>query len=215
MSSTLLPVSGFVLAGGRSSRMGRDKATLVLGGLTLAEIAVSKLRRFCTEVAISGDRSDLATFARTVPDLHPGCGPIGAVEAGLATCGQPWALFLPVDAPLIPVALLECWVDWTIQRPGIGSYLCSAGRPQPAFCLLRRDLGPKIGQVIERGERRILRVLEDLDAAHGAGSLPACEAESLPWADGRIGVEIERAFLNANTPEEWNSLATIVWDPGL
>ena len=77
------PVGGYVLAGGRSSRMGRDKALLELAGKPLVLHAVTKLRRVCAEVSVLSDNPELARYAPLVRDLHAGCGPMGGIEAAL------------------------------------------------------------------------------------------------------------------------------------
>ena len=81
--STKLPVHGFVLAGGKSSRMGTDKALLEFCGRPLVEIAVEKLREFCAEVSIAGNRDDLSVFAPVAHETRVDCGPAAGIEAGL------------------------------------------------------------------------------------------------------------------------------------
>ena len=106
-----LQVGGYVLAGGRSSRMGRDKALLELAGKPLIEHAVTKLRRVCAEVHIlagaEGEHAGLARYAPLVHDLHPGCGPISGIEAALTHTTHDWNLILAVDVPFLPTALLD------------------------------------------------------------------------------------------------------------
>src|ERR1700746_781805 len=105
---------GFVLAGGRSTRMGQDKALLQWAGRTLLERALDKLRTLPLAAAprIAGARSDLSSHAGVVADLHPGCGPLSGIEAALAARTRPLNVFLPVDTPLLPAQFLF----WRLQR---------------------------------------------------------------------------------------------------
>jgi len=203
-----LPITGFVLAGGRSSRMGRDKAVLQLGGRMLAEIAIEKLSGICAEVAVAGNREDLSSLAKIVPDRRAGLGPAGAVEAGLAACLQPWAMFVPVDAPMVSTALLREWAELVLASKADGSYLSAVGQVQPAFILLRKELGDRIREMVGAGELRLLRLWLQLDVALGPGSFLAVEAESLECTKGQTSTEVADLFANVNTPEEWNSLAS-------
>ena len=75
MSSEHLPVHGFVLAGGGSTRMGEDKALLRLGGRPMVAIAVETLRSLCENVSIAGNRPDLSGLAAVVLETRKGCGP--------------------------------------------------------------------------------------------------------------------------------------------
>ena len=80
---------GFVLAGGRSSRMGRDKALLQVGGRPLVAVALDKLRSIGVAAPrIAGALADLSSHAPVVPDLHPWCGPLSGIEAALAASSQ-------------------------------------------------------------------------------------------------------------------------------
>lgn len=85
-----LSLGAYVLAGGRSTRMGQDKALLPLAGRPLVEHAVSKLRHLTDEVYILADRRELAAFAPIVPDLRQGCGPLGGFETALSHTRREW-----------------------------------------------------------------------------------------------------------------------------
>jgi molybdopterin-guanine dinucleotide biosynthesis protein A len=184
-----LPVHGFVLAGGKSSRMGEDKALLRFCGRPMVEIAVEKLRGFCAEVTIAGNREDLGEFAPVVREVRTGVGPAAGIEAGLGASRQPWAMFVPVDVPLVPGELLRGWAKAVLATEGMLVSSLRCGRDQPAFCMLRADCKGKFSQAIEGGERR-LGVL--LDKA----------SEGRLWGydmDGE-GEQRERWFTNVNTP---------------
>ncbi|HVG27651.1 MAG TPA: molybdenum cofactor guanylyltransferase, partial [Acidobacteriaceae bacterium] len=139
---SVLPVHGFVLAGGRSSRMGRDKALLRFKGRPMVEIAVERLRSFCAAVSIVGEREDLAGFGPVVRGERAGAGPAAGLEAGLRASAGAWAMFTPVDVPLVPEDLLRRWAEAVLAREGAGgrlSFLRAAGEPHPVMCLLHRE----------------------------------------------------------------------------
>ena len=87
--------------------MGQDKALLTLGGEPLVKIAARKLKAVCAEVAIAGGAEELARFGRVIPDNWPGCGPLGGIVSALEQSSFEWNLFLPVDAPFVPVFCLN------------------------------------------------------------------------------------------------------------
>jgi molybdopterin-guanine dinucleotide biosynthesis protein A len=155
-------ISGYVLAGGRSSRMGTDKCLLPLGGKPLIQHAVAKLRRVCAEVHILSSNAALTDYAPLVPDCHPNCGPIGGIEAALAHSHHDWNLILPVDVPFLPAAILQGWAaaitapDETIRV----AMFTVDGRAQPAVCLLHKQIAPSIASAVALGEFKLLPVLE-------------------------------------------------------
>lgn len=101
---------GVVLAGGQSRRMGQDKAQLEFAGKPLAAHAVSVLQEAGLSVMIAGAASpalrSLPVSAPVVEDLSPGLGPLSGVCAALSATSARHAVFLSVDSPLIPAALL-------------------------------------------------------------------------------------------------------------
>lgn len=102
--------AGFILAGGQSSRMGRDKALLEFAGRPLIAHAVAILSEAGLDATIAGAASSahasLVTFAPIVADAAPGLGPLSGICSALATTSARHAVFLPIDLPLLPPSLL-------------------------------------------------------------------------------------------------------------
>src|SRR5438093_5035702 len=98
-----------ILAGGRSRRMGRDKAGLPAGGGTLVEHLAQRLRPVVDETIVAGGSATLE-FAgvRRIDDHHPGSGPLAGMHAGLLAARHTLvggvAFVLPHwVSPLVPV----------------------------------------------------------------------------------------------------------------
>lgn len=203
---------GYVLAGGRSSRMGVDKAELELGGRTLLEIAVGKLRGICGEVVVIGPRRDLPPGVRRIDDLHGGCGPIGGMEAALRDLGSAAAaVFLPVDMPLLPAGLFSGLVEAWLSSAAAAAFALVDGRAQPLVSLLRAAALPEIERTLERGERKVRPVLERAGAGGPGGITVPTPISTLErrsvwpgWlpSDDEWSVR-ELWFANLNTPEEF------------
>lgn len=184
--------------------MGRDKALLRLGGNPLVAIAVSRLRSFCAEVSLLGNREDLAQFAPVIREQRLGVGPGAGVEAGLAACRQAWALFTPVDVPFVPADLLHRWAMAVLARAAEGcesSFLRVGEDRQPAFCLVRRRGLPAVSAALDAGERRLGGLLRAVAGGAGGGRLWVPEARS--FAEGVGEREFGEWFRNLNTPEDF------------
>ena len=213
VAEELLPVHGFVLAGGKSSRMGQDKATLPFRGTPMVEIAVRKLRRFCEAVSIVGHREDLARFADVLTGEQVERGPAAGIEVGLKACQQPWALFTPVDVPLVPAGFLLLWVKEALRADVSVSYL-GVGRAQPAFCLVQRERATSFSTFFRAGEGRLEQLLKRTAEADRCTLKMYGPPELFDGAQGHAvqghGVQgrgpeeqmAERWFQNVNTPSE-------------
>ncbi|QHS51495.1 molybdenum cofactor guanylyltransferase [Edaphobacter sp. 12200R-103] len=153
-------LAGFVLAGGRSSRMGQDKALLPLDSVPLIQRAVWKLRKLTSQVCILGSRPELSPFAPLVPDLRESCGPLGGMEAALSHTLYDWSLVLPVDMPFLPAALLRCWANIVVSRPSarVACFVVD-DVPQPALCLLHREMLPFLTEAAQQGRFKLYPAL--------------------------------------------------------
>lgn len=196
-------VCGFVLAGGRSSRMGQDKALLEVGGQPLALLALRRLQQVCLPTMFAGGAQSLAQWAEVVPDTWSGNGPSQGIEAALAWAtahsDREWCVFTPVDVPAVPVELLQRWLALVLDEgtgPVAGSCLLLHGLPQPAFCVLRKSMLQPWAELTQAGERRLGSLQQQASASIG-----------LPWksveaAELGIAIDLASSFRNLNTPED-------------
>ena len=107
------PAAGFVLAGGRSSRMGRDKALLSFAGRPLVAHAISILHDAGLTASIAGAGEVLRSLAPSllcsppvIEDPEPDLGPLAGICAALHSTAARMAAFLPVDTPFLPPSLI-------------------------------------------------------------------------------------------------------------
>ncbi len=193
-------VTGYVLAGGRSSRMGQEKALLELGGRTLLARSVGKLSAVCGDTYILGANPAFSEYAPIVPDLHPGCGPIGGLEAALTHCRTEWALILPVDLPFLPVALLRAWIEAALASGNTRLAIFTVdGLPQPTLVLLHREVLPYLSGAVEQGRFKLFPVL--LEAAKALATEQGVAEEAV--LENSTVTDEAGWFANVNTPEEF------------
>jgi molybdopterin-guanine dinucleotide biosynthesis protein A len=183
--SVFVPAAGFVLAGGRSSRMGRDKALLTLDGEPLVKRAIRKLSEICAEVAIAGGTEDLNQFGRVVPDVNPGCGPLGGIVSALEQSSFEWNLFLAVDAPFVPVSTLKALLLMAAGFPGVCIMPRAQGLRQPLCAVYSRNALGVLREELAAGRWKVVPAIE------AAGSVKEVDFEDAKW------------FANLNTPEEF------------
>ncbi|HVD78078.1 MAG TPA: molybdenum cofactor guanylyltransferase [Vicinamibacteria bacterium] len=184
-------VTGFAVAGGRSQRMGSDKALLAWAGTTLLEHTLARLRDVCAEVCIlSGVQIRYASYG--VPahaDLVPEAGPLGGVHAGLRNLGVSLGLFLGVDTPLVPSPLLRALVaaagGFDAVVPVVG------GRPEPLCAVYRGTCLAPVQRRLEAGERKMTSFWPDVRVRTMA------EDELASFGDPAV------MFRNLNTTEDY------------
>lgn len=146
-------VTGFVLAGGKSTRMGRDKAVLQLEGRTLLEHALDTLRKVCAEVMVLGSREVYADFgAEVVEDIFAGCGPLAGIHAGLSRTRTEFNLIIAVDTPFLSSDFLRFMAQRAIESGAAVTTPEIAGYTQPLCSVYSREFLP-IAEMALRPQR--------------------------------------------------------------
>jgi molybdenum cofactor guanylyltransferase len=177
--------AGFVLAGGRSSRMGQDKALLMLGGEPLIMRAIRKLGETCDDVAIAGGADELWSFGRVIPDGNPGRGPLGGIVAALEQSSYEWNLFLSVDAPFVPISAFKAMLSMTSGFQGVCVMPQTDGVKQPLCAVYSRRAVEVLRKELAGGRWKVTQAIA------AAGEVKILEFEDAGW------------FANLNTPEEF------------
>lgn len=168
-----------VLAGGLSSRMGRDKALLPWRGRPLLAHMIELARAAQASVTISGPRNLYGDFGVCWPDLFGRIGPLGGIGSALRQSREPKLLVLGCDLPFIdPRFLRRLWNesqahDWTLPEssPGRIEPLCAVysklALPAIERAIAGRDY--KIDRALAAVDQRVLTTKEIQDGGFGAG----------------------------------------------
>ncbi len=183
---------GVVLAGGRSQRMGADKARLEWRGQSLIDRAVALLRATgCSRVVVSGDYPEYAHVADRFPDR----GPLGGLASVAEVARESRWLVTAVDQPLLDAALLRPLLDGLLVGVESARCLCRYGEePLPMALMLSADTRRwLLSAVAGDSGHRSLKALQERLRIH-----------ALPADAGT------RARLRgANTPDEWETLLSL------
>lgn len=195
-------MNGFILAGGRSTRMGRDKALLLYVGRPLIAHAVALLKAAGLAPHIVGPRPDLTNYAPVMEDLHPGCGPLGGIEAALTKSSSDWNVFIPVDLPLLPQIFLNYLQERAAITGASATIPTLAGRSQPLCAVYHRSLLPGIAQALEAGEYTVVHGIESAVRASKA-EIDFFSVEAVAAArDWPLDTPLHRWLHNVNSPAD-------------
>ena len=189
-----LPVTGVILAGGASRRIGQDKALLELGGRPLIAIVAERLASVCQEVVIaSGPTPRYVDLGfPVVTDHFPDVGALAGIHAGLSAASHEVALAVACDMPFLNPRLLRAFVGWV---EGFDVAIFRHGENvEPLHAAYRRTCLAPIEAAIRAGRRRIISFFDQVRVRY----VP-------PEAVRRIDPDL-RSFRNVNTWEEWLSI---------
>lgn len=185
-------ISGIVLAGGQSQRMGTDKALLELEGKPLIGWVLERLQQLSDDLLIVV--RDTTAYAhlgvRLVTDVYPRQGALVGLHAGLLAARHPLALAVACDMPFLDLRLLRYMVvvgrghDAVIPRIG--------GYPEPLHALYRvRRCLPAIEQALDSGQFKMTSFLPGVRVRY-------VEEQEIDLFDPQ-----RLSFFNVNTPEDW------------
>ena len=182
-------MSGLVLAGGASRRMGRDKAQILFGSEPLVLRAVRRLAQVCVDVVVaSGDGHRLDHLGVTqVADVMRGAGPLAGIAAGLESARHDLVAVVAVDMPSASPAVLALLAD--LWRGEAAVVPIVEGRWEPLHAVWARSAAPGIAARLRAGERRVMRVLTTLGARSvGEAEWEAAEAGEATEPNGGSGL---------------------------
>lgn len=147
-------MTGVVLAGGRNSRMGRDKASLPWQGSDFLQVILHKLIEICDELIVVTNmaRTEMLPNVRYVADIIPQRGPLSGIHAGLVHATTDLVFVTACDMPYLSVAavnhLRSLSPGWDVVAPGEAEYL------EPLFACYRKTCIPVIESLLQQDIRK-------------------------------------------------------------
>src|SRR5712671_3223959 len=191
MDANLVAVTAFILAGGKSTRMGADKAFVSLNGRSLLERMMEVGKSVTPDVRIIGNAHKFSQFAPTMEDVFQDCGPLGGIHAALRASSTELNVILAVDLPYVSPALLKYLIARAQSAPGIRATVPhAAGGWQPLCAVYRRQFADAAESALRAGRYKIDELFDPV-------STQRIEEEEL--ASAGFSREI---FRNLNTREE-------------
>ena len=193
-------VTGIVLAGGTSSRLGQDKAFIDARGLPLVERVVDRLRKAVDEIILVTDRPAKFSFLGlpTTPDLYPGVGVLGGLHAGLSAARSDYVLAVGCDMPFLCPDLLRYLLslrtEADVVMPRVDGY------HEPLHAVYSRVCLPNLERTIQTKRRRILHALDGLCVRY-------VERAAIEPYDPEL-----RSFFNVNKPDDLARLEEMLSD---
>ena len=176
-----------MLTGGRSSRMGCDKALLPFGGGTLVESVARAVGAAAGSAVLVGNPQLYRHLGYpAIPDLYPGAGPLGAILTALDHTSADWNLVAACDMPELSGDFLRRLVDAAEGDAVVP--MGPSGRLEPLCAVYHRRSRPVLERALGRGRRSVRAALKDLRVT-------------------LVSVPELTPFQNVNTPEDWAGYA--------
>jgi molybdopterin-guanine dinucleotide biosynthesis protein A len=196
------PIASFILAGGVSSRMKRDKALLEIGGSPLLIRTARLLESVGGVPSVIGDPAAYASFGMPViADDLPGAGPLGCIATALRASGAAWNLVVACDLPY----LTREWLDFLVARAtasAADAVLPMNARGAEPLCAMYHKRGePAIRAALESGVRKVTDGLQNI------------RVETIAPAEWKPFDSEGLLFKNMNLPRDYQEAAARLGAP--
>ena len=178
-----------VLIGGKSRRMGVNKAFLNIGQVRLIEKIVAQLKRFFPEVLLAGNEPEsyCSLGLPVVPDAYPGCGPLAGIHAALAAAAHPYLFITACDMPFLDLdlaaLLLKNAPGYDVVVPRLGAYL------EPLCAVYGKGCLPAIEAGLKEGRCKVTAFFAEVSVRY-------LDREELSRFD------LKKIFFNLNSPDD-------------
>ena len=203
---TASTVSGIVLAGGMSRRLGRDKAVEPVGGEPLVRRVLGRLSRIADQaVVVVNDRSRASSLplpegVKVAVDAYPGGGSLGGIFTGLAASEADWGVVVACDMPFLNLDLLGRMLDMRNGFDAVVPVLDS--RPEPTHSLYSKACLPHMEGRLEVGDLKIARFFDEVRVNYLAqDAIERIDPEHLSFFNVNTQQDLDRAL--ALAAEGW------------
>ena len=191
-------VSGIVLAGGMSRRLGRNKALEPLGGAPLISRVLARLSEVTDQsVVVVNDARRQAELplppdARVAIDMYPGGGSLGGIYTGLRAADGEWGLVVACDMPFLNLKLMERMLSLRDGYDAVVPVL--DGRPEPTHALYSKACLPHMHARLDADDLKIARFFEDVRVNYMTeGDIETLDPDRLSFFNVNTQDDLDRA----------------------
>ncbi len=187
-------VTGIILAGGQSSRMGTDKTFVKIGGKTLIENAFNLIKDYCNKILISSNSPSGYSFPgqRIIPDEKPGLGPIAGIYSCLKHSQSDINLVVAVDVPFINHGLIQFLLSHAADADLVVP-VSVQGKVEPLCAVYRKTVIPYLEKMIAENDLKVQNLLR------------YCKSKKIPVTSEHEFYH-NRLFYNVNSPDDLSQL---------
>lgn len=190
-------MTSIILAGGKSSRLGRNKALQGIGGKSLIQWVVDHLATLSAEIIIATARGEAIPCSstariRTVADTHPGKGPLAGIYSGLVASSSSRAIVVGCDTPFLSVSLLQYMTqicstcDLVIPR--------IEDKVEPLCAVYSKDCVAPIRELLEQNELKIIELFRMVKVRYiEEDEIDSFDPEHLSFFNINSEADLERA----------------------
>ncbi|MFK9091618.1 molybdenum cofactor guanylyltransferase [Bacillus salipaludis] len=188
-----MKAAAIILAGGKSSRMGTNKALLKINEKTNIERIANTLKLLFDDIILVTNDSEQYEFLglTMVADLYPGMGPLAGVHAGLLASDYDLNFIVACDMPFVSSELAEALVNSCGHYDAVIPVI--NGKQHPLFAVFHKKAAEEVASSIEAGRLRMKHLLDQLNVLY------VTETELQTYSN----LDIERVFFNMNHPDEY------------
>lgn len=178
-------ITGIILAGGKSTRMGTDKGFLLLNEKPFVQYSIDALKPLVSEIIIVSDNSNYDNFKyKRICDTQKNAGPVSGILSGLEASSTAYNIILSCDIPLINTKILKKLID-NIDIHSEIVQIESQGKTMPLIALYKKSIKNKFCKFLQNDERRLRNVVS------------ACKTKNIV-----LDKTQHLATMNVNTPNE-------------
>lgn len=189
-----MEITGIILAGGKSSRMGTDKGVLHVDGRAMVERIIETLSSATSRIIIIANNNNYDSFGYPVKqDLIKDCGPMGGIYTGLKFSSTPLNIIMSCDIPFVEADTLKQLAESPAQYEVVVPV--HEGKTEPLCARYHQKCIPAFAGLLRKGEFKLQE------------ALPGFKTLELQFAE-----DVKMQFANINTKEELNKFNTVTYE---
>lgn len=192
-----MEITGIILAGGKSSRMGQNKALLPVGD----ETNIGRIKRLIQtrtdhQILISNDPDSYEFLQLPMyEDEHKEHGPLAGIEVALKHSQTAWNLIIACDMPFADMEIARFLAKKAHEEQAMAAVPEYNGKRHPLFACYHKDFLPYVVEALEQGEKRMVNVLDQVNSV----TVTEEDLKDAGWSDAHLKL----AFYNMNRPEDY------------